>query len=322
MRLTPLPAAPFVSIIIPTWNGAHHLDPCLTALRAQRYRHFEIIVVDNGSQDGTLELLATCWPEVRVVALPTNRGFAGGANAGLNVARGAVVVLVNNDTAAEPDWLECLVDALVREPHAAMAASKIKLWDDRSRLHAAGDFYTVGGQPGNRGVWEPDDGRFDATAWVFAPNAAAAAYRRELLDVIGGFDERFGSYCEDVDLGWRAQLAGFRCLYVPEAVIYHRVSATGGGVLASYYNGRNWLYVLAKNYPASLLRRYWRAVVREQLRVTCDALRAWRGAAARARLRGQAIGFLTLPRLLLARRETIRHPDVSDDDLEQILFFN
>ncbi|MCZ7569172.1 MAG: glycosyltransferase family 2 protein [Ardenticatenaceae bacterium] len=320
--MPPLPVAPLVSVIIPTWNGAHHLGPCLSALRAQSYQRFEIIVVDNGSHDGTLELLATRWPEVPVVALPSNHGFAGGVNAGLAVARGAVIALVNNDTAAEPEWLEQLVAALVREPGAAMAASKIKLWNDHGRLHAAGDFYTVGGRPGNRGVWEPDDGRFDEATWVFAPNAGAAAYRREVFDVVGGFDERFGSYCEDVDLGWRAQVAGFHCLYVPKAVIYHRVSATGGGVLASYYTGRNWLYVLAKNYPGSLLRRYWPAIVREQVRVTLDALRAWRGAAARARLRGQVVGLCTLPRLLLARREVLRHPEVSDDYLEQILLFN
>lgn len=321
-RLPPLAKAPLVSVIIPTWNGARHLDPCLGALRAQTYRCFEIIVVDNGSDDGTLDLLATHWPEVRVVALPTNRGFAGGVNAGLAVARGELLALVNNDTAAEPGWLEQLVLALVQEPGAAMAASKIKLWDDHGRLHAAGDFYTVGGRPGNRGVWEPDDGRFDENAWVFSPNAAAAVYRREIFDTIGGFDERFGSYCEDVDLGWRAQLAGCRCLYVPAAVIYHRVSATGGGTLASYYTGRNWLYVLAKDYPGSLARRYWPVIVREQARVTGDALWAWRGAAARARLRGQVAAFLTLPRLLLARREVYRHPKVSDDNLEQILLFD
>jgi GT2 family glycosyltransferase len=310
---------PLVSIIIPSWDGAHHLGPCLSALRGQTYRPFEIIVVDNGSRDGTLEFLATDWPEVRVVALPRNVGFAAGVNAGLAIARGAIIALVNNDTAAEPTWLEHLVAAMVREPAAAMVASKIKLWDDPRRLHAAGDFYTVGGRPGNRGVWELDDGRFDEPAWVFAPNAAAAAYRREVFDTIGGFDERFGSYCEDVDFGWRARLAGFRCLYVPEAVIYHRVSATGGGTLASYYNGRNWLYVLAKNYPGTLLRRYWRAILREQLAVTIDALRAWRGAAARARLRGQIAGLCALPRLILARRQVIRHPSVSDYDLEQIL---
>ena len=126
-------------------------------------------------------------------------------------------------------------------------------------------------------------------------------------------------YCEDVDLNWRAQLAGFPCIYAPRAVIYHRLSATGGGRLASYYVGRNTLWVLARNCPSRLLRRYGRSILAAQWATTRDALRAWRGEAARARLRGQLVGFLTWPRWLRARRHIQGARRVTDEYIESIL---
>lgn len=310
---------PLVSVVIPTWNGRHHLEACLPALFRQTYTPFEVIVVDNGSNDGTLAWLAREWPTVRVVALRRNYGVARAFNEGVRAARGAFIALLNNDTEPEPNWLAALVEALHRHPEAGMAASKIKLWDDRRRLHAAGDYYTRGGRPGNRGVWEEDDGRYDAEDEVFGPCGAAAMYRRELFDDVGLFDECFGSYLEDVDLAWRAQRAGWRCVYVPHAVVYHKISATGGGPLASFYTGRNWIYLLLKDYPAPLMRRYWRDILREQRSVTVQALRAWRGAAARARLRGQIAGLLGAPRMILARREVAAYTRVNPETLERLL---
>ncbi|MBA3534807.1 MAG: glycosyltransferase family 2 protein [Ardenticatenales bacterium] len=309
-------ASPLVSVVIPTWNGKHHLELCLPSLAAQAYRPFEIIVVDNGSEDGSVEWLAREWPTVRVLAQPENRGFAPSVNAGIAVSRGELIVLLNNDTEAEPDWLSQLVDVAQRHPDAGMVASKLKLWSDRSRLHSAGDYYTVGGRPGNRGVWEVDDGRWGEEEWIFAPCAGAALYRRSLFDAIGGMDERFGSYLEDVDLAWRANLAGFRCRFAPRAIVYHRVSATGGGPLASYFNGRNWLYVLVKNVPAPILQRHWPLILREQWQVTWEALRHWRGDAARARLRGQLAGVVALPKLLRWRRENLAARSLAVSDAE------
>ncbi len=295
---------PLVSVIIPTWNGKHHLELCLPSLAKQTYHPFEMIVVDDASQDDTLEWLAKEWPTVRVVAKSVNQGFASGINSGLTVVNGQLIALLNNDTEAEPDWLEQLVRVMQNNPEAGMVASKLKLWDDRTRLHSAGDYYTVSGKPGNRGVWEVDDGRWDEEEWIFSPCAGAALYKKELFETIGGFDERFESYLEDIDLAWRAQLAGFRCRFAPRAIIYHRVSATGGGKLASFLNGRNWIYVLIKDVPGSILRHHWRSILRTQTKVTLDALRAWRGEAARARLRGQLAGILALPKLFTWRRAT------------------
>ncbi len=311
--------APRISIIIPNWNGARHLPTCLEALRRQTYRNFEVIVADNASTDGSQELLRRDYPEVRLIALPENRGFTGACNAGLRAARGDILILLNNDTEADPRWLAAIADAFERHPEVGLIASKMLLFDRRNVFHTAGDFYRVDGLPGNRGVWQADTGQYEHEEYVFSACGGAAAYRRAMLDEIGLLDEDFFYSCEDVDLAWRAQLAGWRCLYVPQAVVYHRLAATGGGVTASFYDGRNFLYVIVKNYPGSLLRRYWPQIVKAQLRLALESLRAWRGAAARARLRGQIAGLLALPRLVCKRREVQRLRRVSDEYLLSML---
>jgi GT2 family glycosyltransferase len=294
-----------IDLIIPNYNGTAWLPACLESLRRQTRRDFETTVVDDGSTDGSLALLASQYPECRVLALSRNRGLAAAVNAGLRATHQDVVVLLNNDTEADPHWLEQLVGALERFPQFAFAASKLRLFEPRDRLHSAGDFYRVDGVPGNRGVWERDSGQYDAVEEVFGPCAGAAAYRRAALDVlsVGGqvFDEDLVMYCEDVDLNLRARLHGLRTIYVPRAVVYHRLSATGGGSLASYYCGRNFVLVWAKNMPGPLVRRAWPALVRSQFGYAAHALWHVREPAARARLRGQMAGLLALPRFIRKR---------------------
>jgi GT2 family glycosyltransferase len=310
---------PLVSVIIPNWNGAHHLPVCLDSLQRQSYPRFEVILVDNGSTDESLALLAHDYPQVRVIPLGENWGFAPACNVGLRAARGEILVLLNNDTEADPGWLHALVSAFSRHPEAGAVASKMLLFDRRDHIHTTGDFYRLDGTPGNRGVWQRDESQFDAEGPVFSANGGSAAYRRAMLDEIGLLDEAFFFSCEDVDLGWRAQLAGWDCIYAPDAVVYHKLSATGGGTTNSYYDGRNFIFLIVKDYPWSLLRHHWRAVLRAQWRITRDALRAWRGEAARARLRGQLAGLWGIPRMLRARRKVQRARRVSDQQLLQVL---
>ncbi|MBI4498003.1 MAG: glycosyltransferase family 2 protein [Chloroflexi bacterium] len=316
---TAAPAVPRVAVIIPNWNGAHLLPTCLDALRCQVYRDFQTVVVDNGSQDGSRELLARAYPEVRGIPLPTNLFFSGAVNCGIRDTASPIIVLLNNDTEPEPRWLEELVAGLEAHPEAGMATSKILLFDRRDTLHTAGDFYTLDGVPGNRGVWERDTGQYDGATRVFGACAGAAAYRRAMLDDIGLFDEDFVGYCEDVDLSFRAQLAGYSCVYVPTARVYHRLSATGGGPLASYLCGRNFINVIVKNVPASLLRRYWWRMARGQCRLTLEALRHWREPAARARIRGQLAALLAIPTMLVKRREIQARRRVDDRTIEALL---
>ena len=308
-----------ISIILVNWNGAPHLPACLNALRAQTYRRFEVIVADNASRDESLELLAHDYPEVKVVALPENRGFTGGNNAGIRAAQGEFIVLLNNDTAVDPRWLEEIMAAFERHPEAGLVASKMKLFDRRDTFHTAGDFYRLDGIPGNRGVWEIDQGQYDREEVVFSACGGSAAYRKSMLDQIGLLDEDFFYSCEDVDLAWRAQLAGWQCVYAPRAVVYHKLSATGGGATASFYDGRNFLYVLAKDYPSSLWKKYRGAIIRQQWSLGVEALRAWRGAAARARMRGMWSGLIHLPGMLRKRRAVQAMRKVDDAYLLSIL---
>jgi GT2 family glycosyltransferase len=316
---------PVISVIIPNWNGAHHLPTCLDSLRRQTYPHFEVIVVDNNSDDESVALMEEKYGEVVVVPLKKNRGYAGGVNAGIRAAQGEIMVVLNNDTEADSRWLEELRAGLERHPEAGSATSKMLLFDQRHVINSAGDFYTVDGIPGNRGVWQRDEGQFDKEEKVFSACGGASAFRRSMLLELAskgqgeGFDEDFFAYCEDVDLGWRAQLAGYQCLYVPTAIVYHRLSATGGGKIASYYTGRNFIYIVAKDYPASLFRKHWWRILLAQCRISWQALKAWRGEAARARLRGQVAGLWNLPRMLRKRRAIQRSRAVSDRYLESIL---
>ncbi|MFQ5340063.1 MAG: glycosyltransferase family 2 protein [Anaerolineae bacterium] len=310
---------PRISVVIPNWNGLQHLDTCLSALDRQTFDDFEIIVVDNASSDGSVAFIQLKYPQAKVIELPENRGFAGACNAGIRAAQGEFIVLLNNDTEVDPGWLAAIVDAFQRHPEAGIVASKMLLFDQRDIFHTAGDFYGFDGIPGNRGVWERDDGQFDREEYVFSACGGSAACRRTMLDQIGLLDEDFFFSCEDLDLAWRAQLAGWRVLYTPAAVVYHKLSATGGGATASFYDGRNFLYLIAKNYPTSLLRKHWRTILTSQISIAWEALKAWRGAAARARLRGMMAGLLNLPRMLAKRRLVQASRKVTDEYLETVL---
>lgn len=299
----PGPAARLrASLVIPTYNGLHLLRPCLDAIARQTRAPDETLVVDDASTDGTAAMLAREYPWVRTIPLVHNRGFVGAANAGIGAAAGDVVVLLNNDSEAEPGWLSALVAPLERDPSIGSCASKLLLFDRRDHLHTAGDGYSTGGVPVNRGAWSRDDGRFDVEEPVFGACAGAAAYRAALLRELGGFDPWLIAYCEDTDLNWRAQLRGYRCLFVPQARVYHRISASSGGVRPSYYCGRNFLLVLASDVPGPILRRHWRAIVWAQGAIVLEALRHVREPAARARLRGVAAGLRALPAALRRRR--------------------
>jgi GT2 family glycosyltransferase len=308
-----------LSVIIPNWNGMrlNLLPTCLKSLRQQVFRDFEAIVVDDGSTDGSQWFVGHVYPEVRLAAFESNHGFARAVNEGIRAARGDVIVLLNNDTEPDPHWLEEIALALDDHPRAGMIACKLRLFDRRDYIHSAGDFYRVDGIPGNRGVWEEDRGQYDDARGVFGACGGAAAYRQLMLDDIGLFDEELVSNLEDVDMNWRARWAGYPIIYAPRAVVYHHVSATGGGAYGSFYVGRNFIFVLAKNYPSGLWKKYRRQILRAQWQITRGALKSIRGAAARARLRGQIAGVLGLPRWLKRRAQVIRR--VSDDEIEAVL---
>jgi GT2 family glycosyltransferase len=246
-----------VSIVIPNWNGARHIEVCLGSLERQTYKDFELIFVDNDSKDNSVEIVKQQFPKARVVILKGNRGFARAANEGIKVSRGDYIALLNNDTETDPHWLEKLLEGIKRSEAIGMCASKIIQFDDRSKLDTAGDGYTKFGISIKRGHNQAGE-KCQTEEFVFGACAAAALYRRSLFDATGYFDEDFFCIYEDVDLSFRAQLAGYRCLYVPTATVYHRIGGTSGrdNAITVYYGQRNMESVFLKNMPFPLLMKY------------------------------------------------------------------
>jgi GT2 family glycosyltransferase len=303
--------APLASVIVPTLNGAHLLPDCLDSLAGQSYAPLEVIVADGASSDSTPELLADRYPSVRLLRLRRNGGFAGNVNAGLRAARGEVLLLLNNDAHAEPDWVEACVESLCAQPDLGSVASKI-LYADRRTINSAGDIFGRNGAPRQRGNGAQDDAVWDQPQPIFGASGGAAAYRRRMLADVGLLDEAFFMYLEDVDLAFRAQLRGWSCLYQPRARVYHAGSATAPGPLVSYYNGRNLIRLLVKDVPAGLLRTLLPAALRYQAQRARAAALAWRGTEARATLRGQLAGLLELPHHVRARAPVQARRRISD----------
>jgi GT2 family glycosyltransferase len=311
--------APRVSVIIPNYNGRHLLDTCLGSLSRQTFSDLETTLVDDGSRDDSVAWTLEHFTGVRVECMGRNRGMDITCNRGAAVSRGAILVMLNSDTEAEPGWLAALVAALDANPRAGAAASKMLLFDQRQVLHTAGDMMGVDGIPRNRGAWEKDEGQYDRSRDTFGACGGGVAYRRLAWEAVGGFDPDLFMYLEDVDFAWRMQLLGWEAVFAPDARLYHRLSATSGGKLASYLTGRNTLWVIAKDMPAALFRRHWRRVIGAQLRITRDALRSWRGVEARHRLWGQAVGMMGLPYWLLKRRALQRSAPYQTARLERLL---
>jgi len=248
---------PEISIIIANWNGKHFLHDCLTSLRQQTFHDFETILVDNGSSDGSVEYVRADFPEVRIVALDRNLGFTGGSLAGYEVAEGSLIVLLNNDTEAHPNWLAEIHRGSLDFPSAGSFASKMMYFNQRSRIENCGFMVSQAGTTAELGRDEINQPEWDRPRSVFGACAGAAAYRRSMLHEIGFLDPDFFMIYEDVDFSFRAQLAGYDCMYLPKAIVYHRYRSTIKKQPAKqvYYAQRNIEFVYWKNMPAGLLLR-------------------------------------------------------------------
>ena len=253
----PSAAPPRVSVVIPNYNGAGWLPRCLDALVAQTFQDKEVLVVDNGSTDGSVSLLRERYAHVRLIALARNTGFAAAVNTGICTARGEYVALLNTDTVARPGWLAALVQALDRDPaDTGAVASRMLSLDDPSRIDDAGDALSWTGAAEKLGHGEAAS-RYTHRAEVFSVCAGAALYRRSFLEAARGFDERFFAYLEDVDLGLRGRLLGFRYVFEPAAEVLHKGqgSALPRGDYVRLVT-RNRILLFAKSMPLSLLLKH------------------------------------------------------------------
>ena len=248
------------SIVVPNWNGADVVGGCLDSLLAQTAES-RIIVVDNGSTDSSVEYLRSNYPEIELVVLTKNRGFAGGVNAGIRRAVGLgskYIGLLNSDAITDKNWLKNLVDFLDKHPKAGIATAKI-LNQTGEYLDSTGDIYTIWGLPYPLGRREADTGQYDNQRWVFGASGGASLYKTEMFNEIGLFDEDFFAYYEDVDISFRAQLAGWKVAYVPKAVVYHQIGGTSNRIrgFATYHTLKNLPLLLWKNVPWPLMPKVW-----------------------------------------------------------------
>jgi GT2 family glycosyltransferase len=298
---------PLVSVVILNFNGRRYLEACLSSMAAQTYRDFEVIVVDNASQDGSAEYLETQFPWVKVIKNRANLGFAGGSNEGIRHACGDLILTLNNDTRAESRLIEYLIRPMLSDKRVGACAAKMLLPD--GRINSAGICISRSGAAWDRGMFEPDRGQYDYQHEVFGACAGAALYRKEMLDEIGLFDEDFFLYLEDVDLAFRAKLAGWKCIYVPEAVVYHHHGGTAGfgSDLAIYYVNRNVIWYAVKGFPTGLLLVFLPWMVGRNLAVIPYYALRGKGMII---LRSKLDALLGLPRMLKKRKSIVRRiPD-------------
>lgn len=240
-----------VSVIIPNYNGMAYLDGVLASLEQQTLTNFEVILVDNGSEDGSCAFVAGRYPWVHMIELQENFGFCKAVNEGIKAARSRYVLLLNNDIEVEKEFLEEMVNALKRHKKAFSCSAKMIQFHDRDKLDDAGNYYCALGWAFARGKGK-DIHSYEKEERVFACCAGAAIYRKKIFDKIGYFDEEHFAYLEDMDIGYRARIYGYENWYAPKAVVYHVGSGTSGSRYNQFktrYSSRNNIYMIYKNMP-------------------------------------------------------------------------
>jgi len=249
---------PLISVIILNWNGKEFIKTCLDSVFKTKYPNYEVIVVDNGSTDGSVEFIKSKYSKVKLIRNRKNLGYAKGNNIGIKSSKGKYLVALSNDTKVDPNWLKELVRVAESDNSIGICASKQLYFDRPCIINSTGIVVFKDGTARNRGLGEKDEGRYDKIEEVFGAPGASTFFRREMLNKIGLFDSDYFSYQEEFDLAWRARLCGWKCVYVPNALVYHRVGATSRRYpnIAAYYMHRNRLWTIVKNFSLSSIVIY------------------------------------------------------------------
>jgi len=316
---------PLVSIIVVNYNGKHFLEECFTSLENSDYPrdNYEVILVDNASSDGSVEFTRLRFPKIRILQLDANYGFCKPNNEGARIARGKYIVLLNNDTVVTEWWLSELMKATSTDDKVACCASKILYYDKRDLINAAGGKITITGAGFYRGYGDRDGPEYDRLEYTGFGCGAGVLVKKDFFESIGGFDEDYFASCEEHDLGWKSWLYGYKVLYVPTAIMYHKESGTFGGKgsyqpVKVYFITRNRLYNLIKNFE---MKNVFRGLL---IGLAFDLFRGIRyvrsGNIGSTKSIGKAyVDFMKNIRKMLARRKLVQqNRRLSDDALYKL----
>lgn len=248
------------SVIIPNWNGSELLKDCLNSLMEQTFKNFEIILVDNGSTDNSLEHVNNHFPQVRVISFKKNFGFAKAINEGVNVSNADYVIVLNNDTSVDKDWVKNLIACADLHPEVISVNSKLLNFYDKKTIDGVGILINEVGQARSIGWQEKDSGQYGKEQYIFGATGGASLFRRKEFIEVGLFDKKYFMYSEEVDFSFRAQFLGYRSIFCPKAIVYHKHKATSKKLPAhiEYWQFRNMTQTIIKDFPASILFKKWR----------------------------------------------------------------
>lgn len=309
-----------VAVVIPNWNGKDFIGVCLRSLEEQSVPA-QIIVVDNGSSDGSVEYITKQFPKITLVSLPKNTGFTGGVNTGIKraMADGSkYVALFNSDAQAAKTWLEELFDAAEKHPKAGIITGKF-LRSDKKHIDSTGDLLSTHALPFPRGRNERDSGQYDKGEYIFGATGGASLYRTKMLREIGLFDEDFFAYYEDADISFRAQSAGWKVYYQPKAIAFHKVGGTSSklGSFARYHSVKNIQLLYLRNMPGLLFWKYLPFFILQLARMLVGTLR---DNVIGAYIHGIWSATVLLPRSLLVRHRHKKLRKRSTAEIDSLLY--
>jgi GT2 family glycosyltransferase len=311
---------PLVSVIVLNWNGKDHIDECLDTLFKQTYKNYEVIVVDNGSTDGSNDTIKNKFKKAKLIQNKKNAGFCKANNQGIRISKGKYIITLNNDTKIDKDWLKELVEVAETHPEAGMLSCKMLFYDKPDHINSRGLKLYYDAKAVDEGFNVPDSENEEIKE-VFGPCGGAAFFTRELINDINQnnefYDEDFFIYSDDLDVSFRARLRGWKCLYVPKARIYHKFQGTTGKIsnFGLYYGIKNKMFFIIKNYPLTSLLKYSPIILGRQLVSFIYYLVKLNPAAFKSRL---AILY-KLPKMLRKRYRIQKTKKVSSQEIKKWL---
>lgn len=305
-----------VSIVIPNWNGKHLLKVCLSSLKKQTFKDMEIVVVDNGSTDGSADYIKRYFAEVKIVPLDKNYGFAKAVNEGIKNSKGKYVVLINNDAEVEKSCLEYLIKAIKSHKKVGFVATKMLNFYNRKIIDSAGDYIDNVGHANNIGMGEKDSEKYNVPGYTFLVTGGGSIFRREVFERVGFFDEDYFAYFEDVDLCLRSQMQGFKGWFEPKAKIYHIHKATSlrFSSFLEYLQFRNMMITIIKDFPNKLIWSNFNWLLILLVNLNTVRFLATKGLLMSA-LKAEMYVLWNLPKLLNKRFAIQNTKKVSDDYL-------